>query len=122
LSYCICGVAGVSADYAVFYLLVSLGVWYQAANILSYAAGTLLSFLLNRAVTFRMHDLVWRRLGAFFLVSGCGYLTSAFLLWLLVGHGAVSPQIGKLLTLPVVVALQYGLNSRFAFRPAVKTP
>jgi putative flippase GtrA len=120
LLYCVCGAVGVSSDYLSFYLLVSAGVWYQAANIFSYGAGTLISFALNRVITFKMHDRVLKRLSLFLAVAGCGYLSSAFLLWVLVGHTGVAPGIAKLLTLPVVVAIQYGINSRFAFRPAEK--
>lgn len=42
--YCMCGGLGVSTDYALYYLCLLGGVWYQYANGLGYLAGTLLSF------------------------------------------------------------------------------
>ena len=32
LLYCLCGGIGVATDYAVFWLAVTGGLWYQAAN------------------------------------------------------------------------------------------
>ena len=40
------------------------------------------------------------------------------LLWLLVQHLGVDARLAKLLTLPVVVVLQFTLNRRLTFRPA----
>ncbi|HVZ27102.1 MAG TPA: GtrA family protein [Rhizomicrobium sp.] len=116
LLYCICGGTGVATDYAVFYLVVSAGAWYQAANIVSYGAGTLVSFALNRVITFKKRDRTWFRLAMFISVAACGYLCSAGLLWLLVTHFRMDAKIAKLLTLPVVVFLQYGLNRHVSFR------
>jgi putative flippase GtrA len=116
LLYCICGGIGVSADYTTFYLLVTAGAWYQAANIAGYVAGTLVSFALNRAFTFKIKDKVGQRLTMFLAVAACGFGCSALLLWLLVKGIHLDPRIAKLFTLPIVVAIQYGLNRRFSFR------
>lgn len=119
LLYCLCGGTGVASDYLVFFLLVTSGSWYQAANIAGYAAGTLVSFALNRAITFKVKDDVLRRLAMFLGVAACGYLCSAVLLWLLVTHFSIDARIAKLITLPFVVAIQFGLNSRLSFRQRI---
>ena len=116
LLYCVCGGIGVFTDYLAFYLLVTAGVWYQGANIAGYAAGTLMSFVLNRAFTFKAKDRVGQRLSMFLAVAACGYACSALLLWLLVTAAHLDPRIAKLVTLPLVVTVQYGLNRRFSFR------
>jgi putative flippase GtrA len=116
LLYCICGGIGVSTDYVTFYLLVTAGAWYQSANIAGYIAGTLVSFALNRAFTFKMKDKVGRRLATFLLVGAIGYACSAILLWLLVKGAHLDPRLAKVVTLPLVVAVQYSLNRRFSFR------
>lgn len=118
LLYCLCGAIGVGTDYAVFYLMVTGGMWYQAANGLGYLAGTLMSFTLNRIITFKMHDRVLRRLAMFIAIAGVGFAASALLLWILVDYSGLDPRIAKLLTLPVVVALQFSLNRRFSFNAA----
>ena len=118
LLYCLCGGIGVSTDYAVFYLSVTGGMWYQAANALGYLAGTLMSFALNRIITFKMHDRALQRLAMFVTIAAAGFAVSALLLWILVDHSGLDARVAKLLTLPVVVALQFSLNRRFSFNAA----
>lgn len=116
LLYCLCGGLGVSTDYVVYYLSYSAGLWYQGANGLGYLAGTLLSFTLNRIFTFGMRDRVLQRLGLFLGVAAVGYSASAALLWALVQFGHLDPRVAKLITLPMVVVLQFALNRRITFQ------
>lgn len=118
LLYCICGGLGVGTDYVVYYLLVTGGVGYQVANIAGYAAGTLLSFFLNRRITFGVRSNMLRRMAIFFGVAGVGFTTSAAMLWALVDVAGMDPRIAKLLTLPVVVLVQFSLNKRITFNTA----
>jgi putative flippase GtrA len=116
LLYCLCGGMGVSTDYAIYYLTFSAGLSYQGANALGYLAGTLMSFGLNRIFTFGMRDRTLQRLAMFLGVAAVGYLASALLLWLLVQLVHVDPRIAKLITLPMVVVLQFSLNRRLTFK------
>ena len=116
--YCICGGIGVTTDYLVYYLALESGLWYQAANILGYLSGTLVSFFLNRKITFGVHDKVPQRLAIFLGVATIGYTVSAVLLWVLVDAMTVDAKIAKLLTLPVVVVIQFSLNRRITFKTA----
>jgi len=118
LLYCLCGGLGVSSDYAVFYVAVTAGLWYQGANLLGYVAGTLVSFALNRVLTFGMRDRVMQRLAMFLGVASVGFGASALMLWLLVQQLHVDPRLAKLLTLPMVVVLQFTLNRRLTFNAA----
>jgi putative flippase GtrA len=118
LLYCICGGSGVCADYAVFYIFKQeFGVWYQVANASGYIAGTLLSSILNRAITFNMRDKTGQRLALFLTTAAIGFGASAGMLWLLVDYVYLDARIAKLLTLPMVVILQFTLNKRFTFQP-----
>jgi len=119
--YCLCGGMGVSTDYAVFYLAVTNGVWYQGANGLGYLAGTLMSFSLNRIFTFGMRDRVLQRLAMFLAIAGVGFAASALLLWLLVQFVHLDARIAKLITLPMVVVLQFSLNRRITFNAASRS-
>jgi putative flippase GtrA len=114
--YCLCGGMGVSTDYAVFYATVTAGMPYQGANALGYVAGTFMSFALNRVFTFGMRDQVLQRLGRFLGVAAVGYLASALMLLVLVQWLMVDARIAKLLTLPLVVVLQFSLNKRITFK------
>jgi putative flippase GtrA len=118
LLYCFCGGLGVSTDYLVFFLSVTAGLWYQGANLLGYLAGTLLSFALNRVLTFGMRDRVAQRLAMFLGVAAIGFGASAALLALLVDVLHLDPRIAKLLTLPMVVVLQFTLNRKLTFNAA----
>lgn len=118
LRYLACGATGVGVDYAAFLALGALGVHYQAANIAGYALGTLVSFLLNRLLTFKLRDRVGQRLALFFAVAGTGWAASALLLLLLVGSAGMDEAIAKAVTLPIVAILQFTLNRRITFRAA----
>lgn len=116
LRYLACGGTGVGVDYATFLALGAVGLHYQAANIAGYALGTLVSFLLNRLLTFKIHDQVGRRLALFFAVAGIGWAASALLLLLLVGWAGLDEALAKAATLPMVAILQFTLNRRITFR------
>jgi putative flippase GtrA len=116
LLYCICGGISVCLDYSIYYLLFSFGVWYQIANIGGYLCGTLLSFFLNRKITFNIRDKVVSRLFLFLLVASIGFLTSALMLWFLISMVSIEPRVAKLLTLPVVVLIQFLLNRKITFK------
>jgi putative flippase GtrA len=116
LLYCLCGGLGVVTDYVVFYLSLNAGVWYQYANVLGYLAGTLISFSLNRIFTFALRDRVLKRLAMFLAVASVGFASSALLLWLLVDWGQLDARVAKLITLPMVVVLQFALNRRITFK------
>jgi putative flippase GtrA len=138
LLYCLCGGIGVSTDYLIYSLAVTMGFWYQSANILGYLSGTLISFFLNRKITFGVHNNLVRRLVIFLSVAVIGFLSSALLLWLMVdvisvygeisklvilpgwfiqnsGADKLDAKIAKLLTLPIVVIIQFSLNRRITF-------
>jgi putative flippase GtrA len=107
---------GVLADYVGFYILLTLGSSYHIANATGYLIGTLISFTLNRIITFSVHDRIALRLMMFAAVAAFGYLTSALILWFLVEHLVVDALYAKLLTLPVVVGVQFSLNRWITFR------
>lgn len=115
LLYCICGGSGVLTHSALYYLLLAMGVAYTVANAAGYLAGTLLSFALNRVITFDMRDQTGKRLLLFLFTAGLGFLASHTLLWLLVEIMQVSKILALIPTIPTVVILQFGLNKRLAF-------
>lgn len=119
--YAVCGGCGVLLDLGVYTGLVMMGVWYQMANLAGYASGTLLSFVLNRAITFQVKDAPLRRLGMFIMVAVAGYTVSTGVLWLLVEQLGVGPLLSKLVTLVIVLALQFTLNSLITFRADAPT-
>lgn len=116
LLYCVCGGSGVLCHAGLYYVLLEMGTEYTLANGIGYASGTLLSFALNRVITFDMRDQTARRLLFFVATAGLGFLASHGLLLLLV-EGLQIPKLFALLpVIPAVVILQFALNKRFAFQ------
>ncbi|SDS00971.1 Putative flippase GtrA (transmembrane translocase of bactoprenol-linked glucose) [Halopseudomonas xinjiangensis] len=114
--YCFCGGIGVLSDLSLYYVLLAFGVPYQAANAAGYMMGTLISFILNRRITFGVRDQLLRRLAMFFGVAGVGYLASALMLWVMIDRFHIDAALAKILTLPVVVIIQFSLNRLLTFR------
>lgn len=117
--YCVCGGIGVSTDYLVYFAGIQVGLWYQSANVLGYLSGTIISFYLNRMITFKTRDKIAQRFAIFLAVAAIGFTCSAVMLWVLVAYGNIDEKIAKLLTLPVVVVIQFLLNRRITFASAV---
>lgn len=117
LLYCVIGASGVTLDFSVYSILLKTGVLqYQAANAVGYASGTLLSFFLNAQFNFKVRDRMAIRLFSFCLVALLGWAASAVTLYLLVNRADLDKYLSKLITLAVVVILQYNLNRLISFR------
>ncbi|HUC83794.1 MAG TPA: GtrA family protein, partial [Candidatus Acidoferrales bacterium] len=85
LLYCVIGTSGTLLDFSVYSLLLdATRLSYQQANAISYASGTLLSFILNSRFNFRVNDRMAQRLACFFGVAFLGWTVSAGLLYVLV--------------------------------------
>ena len=120
LSYCVIGFSGVGIDFALFLLLVNTNTFnYQAANAIGYTSGTLLSFILNAKFNFRVTNKIALRLASFLGVAFLGWLTSAGMLNLFIGHYSFDKYLSKSATRVVVVMLQYNLNRLMSFRKTI---
>jgi putative flippase GtrA len=113
--YCICGGIGVTTDYLVYYSAITFDIWYQIANLLGYFSGTLVSFLLNRRITFDVRDKMVHRFAMFMGVAAIGFSASALMLWIMVDVLSMDAKAAKILTLPVVVIIQFLMNRRVTF-------
>jgi len=122
LLYCVIGACGVSLDFGIYSLLVKTQLLgYEAANAISYSSGTLLSFILNARLNFRVADKIPLRLASFIGVAFLGWAVSAGLLHVLIENFHLSKYLSKLATLAVVVVLQYNLNRLISFRKSSPT-
>lgn len=113
--YTLCGVAAVAADFCLYVILLKLGFSYTVAYFVGYFCGTLLSFFLNRSITFKKHDAVLRRVVLFFSVAGVGYFISYAFLYLLIEIAHLDAILSKILSLIVVLGTQYSLNRFITF-------
>ena len=115
LKYILFGGFGVVVDYFIFLLLINQGFFYQTANVGGYLSGTVVSFLLNRKLTFNILDKAFYRFIIFTGVAFLGYLLSAVLLFILVENAFLDTKSAKLLTLPIIAIFQFTINRKITF-------
>ena len=118
LLYCLIGGCGTMLSTIVFTcLMMKFGQeHYQIANAVAYAAGTLVSFILNSRYNFRVSDRTVLRFVSFFSVALLGWAVSAGVLRLLIGRFGMNEYAAYFTTLIVVMLLQYNLNRLVSFR------
>ncbi|MGO8837783.1 MAG: GtrA family protein [Limisphaerales bacterium] len=115
--YCVFGASGVTLDFLTYSAVVRWGGGhYQIANGIGYAAGTALSFALNAGFNFKTRDWLPLRFISFFSVAALGWAVSAGVLHFTVGRLGLDKYLAKVVTIFVVVPLQYNLNRLFSFR------
>lgn len=115
--YAVIGGGAVVLDVGLFWVfneLVELSV--ILSNTLSVFVAMLYSFTLNAFFNFRTRDNLLRRFASFGVVTFCGYLVSTGLLWLFSDVASINATLVKTLSLPIILFVQFGLNSRFTFQ------
>jgi putative flippase GtrA len=113
------GVANTAASYALFVAL-ELVLPYLAAYAIAYAAGILLSYVLNTGVVFRVRRR-WSTFIRFPLVYVAQFLLGSTIIVVLVEHFALTARVAALLALIVTVPVTY-LAARFVLRPKAGDP
>ena len=111
------GVANTLLDLCLFSVLtLVLGSPAVAANVVSYSAGIVLSFVLNRAWTFRDRERgrTWSRLMLFLAGNLLGLALSTTVVALLVK--AWGPLLAKAASLGVTFAWNYAFSNLIVFR------
>lgn len=113
--YGIIGILGVTTHFILYGTLIFISINYQLANLLGYVSGTFLTFFLNRKYNFKVFDKIIKRMFSFFMIAFFGYLQSAVSLWLLVEQIEMSKMLAIIMTIPIVVIVQYLLNRTITF-------
>jgi putative flippase GtrA len=116
--YCLIGGGGVALDFLTYSALLRTAVVssVQVANAISYSCGTVWSFVLNAHFNFKTKDRLGLRFLSFCTIAFLGWAASAGTLWLLYNHFHMDKSLAKLVTIPIVVLLQYNLNRLISFR------
>ncbi|MBT5954484.1 GtrA family protein [bacterium] len=118
VAYSLIGVMGLSIDLIGFYFMSSVLKWhYLLANGISVYSAITHNFLWNALVNFKTKDRFLWRYGSFLMVGTVGLGLSSILLWIQVEKLGIEPIIGKVLTIGVVVFVQFGLNKWITFKP-----
>lgn len=116
LLYAVIGCSGVVLDLVLFLLLYNTaGLHEQLAAAVSTTAGITNNFLLNTFLNFRRRDGLLVRFLRFYAVGLLGIVLTATLLLVFSTGLRVDPNVVKVLSLPVIVIVQYTLNKRWSF-------
>jgi dolichol-phosphate mannosyltransferase len=115
LKYLLIGATASGIDVVLFLLLYNVvGTGALLAHSISVPTSVLFSFIVNARHNFKTADHMALRLFSFVVVCTIGYM-SGFGVIELARQQGIDANIGKIISLPVVFALQYVLNSRITF-------
>ena len=111
--YGLIGITGVTLDFAIFVLLISLKVIPLVATMIGTLAGILNNYFLNAKYNFKvgLNTLIGIR---FVGVGLTGLLISSALFKQLTDTG-IDPLFGKLVVIPFVVIVQFLVNKYWTF-------
>jgi putative flippase GtrA len=111
------GLVNTALDFLIFYLLVWLGVFYIAAQCMSYCIGMLNSYLLNKYWTFAQKGRVQPKQAVRFIVLNlCTLLLSLGLLALFADRLHRSLWLAKLLATGITTVFNYVGNKLWVFQ------
>ncbi len=114
--YSLIGVTGVALDFGVFLALtVWVGLSPNVATAISVSCGILNNFVLNVRFNFQVRDRYVARFLSFYLVGMIGVILSVAVLTI-GGYLGWAPIWSKVVSLPIVVVVQFAMNKLVTFR------
>ena len=120
--YGIIGCCTATIDFLIFKgLTQGTGIHYIVANVISCSTGILLSFMLNRKYNFKVTDHTMWRMIIFFSVGVFGMFLSSVILHFCINIMQWGKLISKLVSIVIVVFIQFLLNKYISFRENKKT-
>ena len=121
IKFSLVGISNTVVSYTVYALLLTFGLNYIIANVISYFAGVINSFYWNNKYVFRTDDGSERNAISSFvklLTSSAftGLMLNNILLYFWVGVLGISSFLGPLINLLVTYPLNYFLSKFWAFK------
>jgi dolichol-phosphate mannosyltransferase len=111
-------IGGLSAtiDLVVFLFLYNvLGLNPLISTTISTIVGITNSFFMNAYMNFKKRDKLFKRYILFFSIGIVGLLLSALIIYMLHDVFSYNANLAKILSIPLIVILQFFLNRRFSF-------
>lgn len=122
IKYLIIGATASAIDVILFMVIFNLmNQPALVAHSISVPVSVIFSFVVNARHNFKTVDHIVLRLLSFVVVCTIGYL-SGFGVIELARQQGLDSNIGKIISLPVVFAIQYVLNARITFHKASRSP
>ena len=117
LAYLFIGAFASSLDVGIFIFLSEwIGIKPLICHSISVPISAIFSFSCNAYLNFKKTDLLLSRFFSFSAVIGSGYLLGLLIIFVIDNVLQLGGTIGKLTSLPFVVALQFYLNSKITFK------
>ncbi len=117
LLYSLIGVSGVLIDIILFFTLFNIvKIDEQVANLISTSFGILNNFLLNVRFNFKVKNKLFIRFASFYMVGSAGIILTAVIIWFGTEQFSQNPNTMKILSLPVVLVFQFGINKITSFK------
>lgn len=108
LRFCIVGLGNTAVDFTAFFLLNQAGLAYLFAQVLSYSAGVVNSYILNRKWTFRMTQKTnVTEVAKFIIVNGLSLLLSSGMLYFLHDTNNLNLWLAKIAATAVGITVNY---------------
>lgn len=117
LAYLFIGAFASSLDVGIFIFLSEwIGITPLICHSISVPISAIFSFSCNAYLNFKKTDLLLSRFFSFSTIIGSGYLLGLLIIFVIDNVLQLGGTIGKLTSLPFVVALQFYLNSKITFK------
>ena len=111
------GLTGATLDFLLYSLLTTgFDVTPYIATIFSVSLGIVNNFVWNAFYNFKTRNKIWLRFLSFYLIGSFGVVLSAAGIFVLTELLAVGPIWAKIITIPIVVGIQFVLNKFITFR------
>lgn len=119
IKYSIIGALSASLDFLIFYLLtINTSINYLLINVISISCGITNSFLMNAKLNFKVHDYYVKRFAKFYTIGVLGIIISNALLFVLYEQMQISITFSKVITIFIIVIVQFFLNSKYSLAPS----
>ena len=117
VTYLFIGGFAASIDVSIFIFLHELiEIKSLISHSISVPISAIFSFSANAYFNFKKSDLLFYRFISFSIVIGIGYLLGILIIFFIDNVLQLGGTIGKLVSLPFVVTLQFYLNSKITFK------
>jgi len=122
------GLVNTAVDFTLYTLLLFWGMGSLGAHIISYAAGTLNSFVMNKKITFtdgegaqdeRESKSILGQFIRFAVLNAAVLALSLMMLFVLSSAAGLHPLVSKVIVMAVTVCLNFAGNRRWVFAKQV---
>ena len=116
--YIVSGAVAFLVDFIIFYALINIfDVHYLLANIVGYASGFLVVYMLNIKWVFftKRFNHVGLQFGIFLAIAAFGLVLSEFVIWYFIDLLAVSAELSKIFSAGIVFVFNFTLRKLILF-------